>query len=726
MRQRRFDSFFTNPDGRFLRWSSALERRFLPSYVWSGDMLTLWRERILFVTSFIATVLGPAVLIPSLILCYVEGLWNVIILDLFAYGMAVAILFGRRIPLNIRAWSACLVLYLLGVGLLFMLGSVGAGYIWLFGASVMVGALIGLRASFFALLMNVLALSAIASFIAFGRPEWIVDPTNAVERWLVVSLNFMLLNAFVTLTTAMMLSGLQRALSKELDMGKSLRQSEERFRAAFHTSPDSIAISELTDGRYIDINDGFTTMLGYGRDAVIGFTSEDLRIWDDPEDRRRLVRELQARGVVNNMEVRLVAKGGIVKTGLMSASLFDYHGAPHVLSVTRDVTALKTTEQQLQQARKMEAIGILAGGVAHDFNNILQVINGYTQLLMIEKGEADPDHAKLGEIEKAVGHAAQLVRQLLTFSRKAESRAVALDLNREIISVRKILERTLPKMVDINLHLGRALAPVTADPIQIEQVLLNLGTNAADAMPDGGTLMIETENVTLNDDYLNTHAGARTGEYVLLSVSDTGQGMAKDVVEHIFEPFFTTKEFGKGTGLGLASVYGVVKSSGGYITCYSEAGQGTTFKIYLPAAEPRTAPGEKGAEEGLPRGGTETILLVDDEEPIRTFAAAVLRRFGYRVVAGASGEEALDLIDRAGGTIALVILDLGMPGMGGYRCLQEIRKIDPPVKVLIASGYSMNGQVKKSLELGAAGYIGKPYRINVLLRKVREILDEGR
>ena len=725
MRQRRFDRFFTDPAGIFLRWSSALEKRFLPSYVWQSDMLTLWRERILFVTCFIAAVLGPVVLIPSLILCYIEGLWSVIILDLFSYGMAVAILFGRRIPLNIRAWSTCLVLYLLGIGLLFMLGSVGAGYIWLFGASVMVGALIGLGASIVALLMNILALSAVALFIAFGQPHWIVDPTNAVERWLVISLNFILLNTFVTLTTAMMLSGLQRALSKELEMGKSLRQSEERFRVAFRTSPDSIAINRLSDDRYVDINDGFTTMFGYDRGAVIGRTIEELKIWVDPEDGQTLVQELKARGIVNNREVRLMAKGGIVKAGLLSASLFDYLGAPHVLSVIRDVTALKATERQLQQAQKMEAIGILAGGIAHDFNNILQVINGYTQLLTLEKNDTDPDCAKLGEIEKAVEHASQLVRQLLTFSRKVEYRTVALDLNKEIISVRKILERTLPKMIDIHLRLGRGLALVTADPVQIEQVLLNLGTNAADAMPDGGTLVIETENITLNDDYLATHVGARAGEYVLLSVSDTGQGMDTDVVEHIFEPFFTTKEFGKGTGLGLASVYGIVKSYGGYISCYSEVGLGTAFKLYLPAAEGQVMPEEKNVQGDLPRGGTETILLVDDEESIRTFAAAVLGRFGYRVMTGTSGEEALDVIGRTRGEIDLVILDLGMPGMGGHKCLQEIKRINPSAKVLIASGYSMNGHVKKSLETGAAGYIVKPYRINVLLQKVREILDDG-
>ncbi|MHB8771804.1 MAG: ATP-binding protein [Syntrophales bacterium] len=724
MRQSDLDRIFTDPAGRFRRWAFALEKRFLPSYVWESDMLTLWRERILFVTCFIAAVLGPVALIPSLILAYVEGLWGVIALDLSAYGMAVAILFGSRWPLNLRARLACLLLYVLGVGLLFMLGSVGAGYLWLFGASVMVGALIGVRESIVAVLMNFAALLAVGLYIAVGQPEWLVDPTNAVERWLVMSLNFTLLNTFVTLTTAMMLGGLQKALSKELEMGRSLRQSEERFRAAFHTSPDAIAITGLDDGRYVDINDGFTTMLGYDRDAVIGRTIAELKIWDDPEDRVRFVQELRAKGVVNNMEVRFVDNQGVVKTGLMSATLYDYHGASHLLSVTRDITALKVTEHQLQQARKMEAIGILAGGVAHDFNNILQVINGYTQLLLMEKGESDPDHPQLDAIEKAVEHAAQLVRQLLTFSRKAEARPVALDLNKEILNVRKVLERTLPKMIAIDLQLGRDVVPVIADPVQVEQVLLNLATNAADAMSDGGTLLVETEHIALSDDYLDTHAGVNAGEYVLLSVSDTGAGMAKEVVDRIFEPFFTTKEFGKGTGLGLASVYGIVKSYGGHISCYSEVGRGTTFKIYLPAAQGRAA-SDGAAGEAAPRGGDETILLVDDEEPIRRFAAAVLERFGYRVMTCGSGEEAIEAIGRNDGELALVVLDLGMPGMGGHRCLQEIRKSSPSVKVLIASGYSLNGQVQRSLDEGAAGFIGKPYRINALLRKVREVLDEG-
>jgi len=724
MREKRFDKFFMDPDSTFLRRFSVLEKRFLPAYVWQTDMLTLWRERILFVICFIAVVLGPIALIPSVILSFAESRWDVIILDTFAYAMAVVILTGRRFSLNIRSWCTWLVLYGLGTGLLFMLGSVGAGYIWLFGASVMAGALIGLRASVIALLMNLLTMVLVALFITYGHPSWVADPIHSTQRWLVMSVNFMLPNMFVTLTTALMLGGLQKALSKEMDMIKSVRESEERLRTAFQTSPDAITINRLADGAYVDVNHGFTTMMGYDRAEVIGHTINDLKIWVNDETSQAFLKELKDTGGVNNREVPFMSKGGVSRTGLVSASLFDYEGGPYVLSVIRDITALKTTELQLQQARKMEAIGILAGGIAHDFNNILQVIGGYIQLLMMKMNQDNPDQAKLAEVEKAVEHAAQLVRQLLTFSRKAEAKNVTLDLNAEIQSVARILKRTLPRMIDIHLHLGRDLDPINADPVQIEQILLNLATNAADAMPDGGTLMIASENITPTDEYLNTHVGARTGKHVLLSVSDTGVGIPKDVIDHIFEPFFTTKEFGKGTGLGLASVYGIVKSYNGYISCYSEVGQGTTFRLYLPAADvPAAGEAEKTPKIDRPKGGDETILLVDDEEAIRSFASEVLEGFGYRVLTGASGEEALEIAGAGNQTIALVILDLGMPGMGGYKCLQEIRKLNPQIKILIASGYAMNGQMEKSLEMGATGYIGKPYQISKLLSTVREILD---
>ena len=394
-----------------------------------------------------------------------------------------------------------------------------------------------------------------------------------------------------------------------------------------------------------------------------------------------------------------------------------------LLDISLKITALEEKEKlqtQLLQAQKMEAVGTLAGGVAHDFNNLLQAINGHTQLLLMDISEDGLEYSSLKAIHNSCTRAADLIRSLLQFSRSEATERKPIELNIEVELARKVLERTIPKMVDIEVHPKGRLWPIMADSTQIEQILLNLGTNAADAMPDGGKLLFEVENITLDDDYANRRLNAQPGKYVLLTISDTGEGMDKETLEKIFEPFFTTKEFGKGTGLGLASVYGIVKSHGGYITCYSEVGQGTIFKIYFPAIEEPEVNESAPVEAKSIPGGSETILLVDDEESIRGFAQQALMKFGYKVMTASTGEEALELFKDRNGNIDLVVMDLGMPGMGGHKCLQELIKLNPKQKVIIASGYSME---KKSLESGAKGFVGKPYQLADLLNTVRAVLD---
>jgi PAS domain S-box-containing protein len=406
------------------------------------------------------------------------------------------------------------------------------------------------------------------------------------------------------------------------------------------------------------------------------------------------------------------------------------NGHPCAIVSLDDVSERKRVEEekeklqnQLGQAQKMEAIGTLTGGIAHDFNNLLQAINGYTQLLLIDKSGENPEYKHLKAIQDAGFRAADLVKQLLLFSRKADSTKKPITLQHEVEHAKKLLERTIPKMVEIVVTTGTRLWSVNADPVQMEQMLLNLGTNAADATPDGGKLLFEIENTTLDDDYANRHLGAQPGRYVLLTVSDTGQGMDQETMKKIFDPFFTTKELGKGTGLGLASVYGIVKSHGGYITCYSEVGQGTTFKIYFPAMEqPEVEETNEVEVKPIPRG-TETVLLVDDEETIRGFARQTLMKFGYTVLTASTGEEALTVYSKEPDKIDLIVMDIGMPGMGGHKCLQELVRINPAIKVVIASGYSIDGQVRKTMEAGAAGYLAKPYQLADLLGKVRNVLD---
>jgi len=485
-----------------------------------------------------------------------------------------------------------------------------------------------------------------------------------------------------------------------------------------------------SEGNVVIWNKAAEEISGYTRDEVLGHNK--IWEWSYPERSYREEIEAKAMAIINrgealeNFETTIHRKDNKTRTiAWHSHNLADEDGAPMgSIAFGRDVTTTKFLEAQLAQAKKMEAVGTLASGIAHDFNNLLQAINGYAQILLLKKREGKPDYVELNAIYQAGERAAQLVQQLLLFSRKAATERKLCELNREVEQIKKMLERTIPKMIAIELHLGSRLWSVKADPVQVEQILLNLGGNAADAMPDGGNLLIETENVVFDEVYAQTLPGAEPGKYVLIKVSDTGEGMDKETVEHIFDPFFTTKGVGKGTGLGLASVYGIVKTHGGYIACTSNKNHGTTFKIYLPAAEQAEADEERNMESRPLKSGTENVLIVDDEDPIRDFVSQVLKKYGYTVLTASSGEEALKIYTAGPKEIDLVILDIGMPGMGGHKCLQKIREFDPSAKVIVASGYSSDGQVKETMAVGAVGYMGKPYKLTDLLNEVRTVLDK--
>jgi signal transduction histidine kinase/ActR/RegA family two-component response regulator len=408
----------------------------------------------------------------------------------------------------------------------------------------------------------------------------------------------------------------------------------------------------------------------------------------------------------------------------LNAVSIDWEGTPAVLCFLRDLTSQKRLEAQFQQAQKMEAVGTLAGGIAHDFNNLLQSILGYTEILLMDDQMRTPVHQDLQEIKRATQRGAELTRQLLTFSRKVQSRLRSIDLNKEVIQVERLLRRTIPKMIEIELHLADDLGTVNADPAQVEQVLMNLAVNSRDAMPEGGRLVIETGNVTLDETFCKNHLGAKPGGYVALTVSDTGHGMDKETIKHIFDPFYTTKGVGKGTGLGLAMVYGIVKSHEGYILCESEPRKGSTFRIYFPVTEQGRGVEEWREDKGF-KGGSETILLVDDEEPIRNLGEQIFTKYGYTVLKVSDGEGALKIYQEKKEKIDLVILDLIMPGMGGKKCLEGLLQINPEVKVVVASGYSPEGTVKSFLERGAKHFVSKPFNMKEMLQVVREVLGES-
>lgn len=503
---------------------------------------------------------------------------------------------------------------------------------------------------------------------------------------------------------------------------KRSEQAQRRLATAVEQATEAIVITDPRGGMQY-VNPAFERITGFDSKEVIANRTNLLADLDENPGMRKQLEEVLANGKTWSGRLSKKRKNGdLYQEDVTISPVRDDQGRiVNFVVIKRDVSQEVALQQQLLQAQKMEAVGTLAGGIAHDFNNLLQVTLGFSEMLLMDKKESDPEYPDLQKIMQAARNGADLVQRLLTFSRKLEPNPAPVNLNQRINQLEKLLGRTIPKMIEIDLSLDDNLAAVNADPTQMEQAIMNLAINARDAMPDGGKLTIKTRNVTVDEEFCRKHPGAKPGKFVMLEISDTGHGMDRDTLDHVFEPFYTTKEVGRGTGLGLAVVYGIVEQHEGYIACDSQPGVGTSFKIYLPAfAESRGTDSEQPPI--MPKFGTEIILLVDDEESVRDFSQRILHRAGYTVIAASNGREALELYEKGKDAISLVILDLIMPEMGGKQCLQELLKINPEIKVLVASGYSGDGPDADPVE-GAAGLMQKPFRVQDLLIKVRQVLD---
>jgi PAS domain S-box-containing protein len=515
-----------------------------------------------------------------------------------------------------------------------------------------------------------------------------------------------------------------RCVVRDISERKRAEEERQRLATAVEHAAESILVADK-DGTIHYVNPAFERISGYSRDEVIG---KSFRLFADSEQNDAAYDVLWTtleRGEVWKGQITNCSKDGRpCEFETTISPIRDHAGViTSFVSVNRDVTHEVQLKKQLLQAQKMEAIGTLSGGIAHDFNNILQAVLGYAELLLLGKKEGERGHRELREIIGAAKKGAELIQQLLTFSRKQESNRRPLDLNHEVLEVRKLLARTIPKMIEIELHLSDDLQIINADAVQMQQTLMNLTLNAKDAMPDGGKLTIATNNLTLDEAYGKPHFGVECGDYVRLSISDTGHGMDRETLEHIFEPFFSTKGPGSGTGLGLAMVYGIISAHDGFITCSSEPERGTCFQVYLPAID-QVAPIEASQEGRVAvERGQETILIVDDEEYIRDFGNQVLAMHGYQVLTAADGESALELYRGEQDRIDLVIMDLIMPGMGGSRCLQEILAINPQARVIVASGHAAEGSEREIVRSGARAFVRKPFEIRDLLWTMRRVLD---
>jgi PAS domain S-box-containing protein len=505
---------------------------------------------------------------------------------------------------------------------------------------------------------------------------------------------------------------------------EELRSSEERFARVFHSSLIAIGVAEMASGRLIDVNDRCAKFFGYARDEMIGHTVFELGLWADVAERERLIAGLAPGTTASRAEARFRRKSGEIRHALVSMERVALSGIaePVNMVVFVDLTERRQLEAQLRQAQKMEAIGRLAGGVAHDFNNVLGVILGYGEILMREAAGAQ--RSKLEQILKAGQRAAALTRQLLAFSRKQIVDPKVLDLNGLLSDLEMMLGRLIGEDVDLVIVPAADLGHVRIDPGQVEQVVVNLCVNARDAMPDGGLLRVETANVVLDAGHAAQHEPLPAGRYVMLAVSDSGCGIEKEVLEKIFEPFFTTKEGGKGTGLGLATVYGIVKQAGGFVWVYSEVGRGTTFKIYLPRID---EPSDKAQlqEAPAPRRGSETILLVEDEPSLRELTREILQEHGYRVLEAGGGAEALEVARQHPDPIHLLITDVVMPDTNGRALAQALTAIRPGMNVLYMSGYTDDVIARRGVLEPGTSLLGKPFTALDLLRRVREVLGES-
>jgi two-component system cell cycle sensor histidine kinase/response regulator CckA len=503
---------------------------------------------------------------------------------------------------------------------------------------------------------------------------------------------------------------------------QALRRSEARYRSLVQSSVYGIYRSSL-EGQFLDVNPALITMLGYTSAEEVLLLDPEKDVFALSQEHARVIEDFRRSGRLDGIEVKWKRKDGNVITVRISGRAVSSADEPaDVLeAIAEDVTERRALEDQFRQAQKMEAVGRLAGGVAHDFNNLLMVISGYAEVILTKLPLDHPLHEKGQAIQQAADRATTLTRQLLAFSRKQLLELKVVDVNAIVQDMERLVRPLIGENVELITSLSPQAAHTRADAGQLEQVLMNLVVNAKDAMPGGGKLTIHTQNIFIDESHRPEQQFIRPGNYVTLSVSDTGMGMDKETQSRIFEPFFTTKEKGKGTGLGLSTVYGIVKQSGGYVMVQSEQGRGTAFHIYLPkvddAVEKQTAPAPATA-----LGGSETVLLVEDEESVRQLVRDTLVAKGYKVLEAEGGESGLAAAASHQGKIDLVITDVVMPGMGGRDLVKHLAKARPGTKVLYLSGYTEDAIVSDgSIESGTA-FLQKPFSLQNLSRKVREVL----
>ncbi len=725
------------------------------------QILAAWRERIFFAIFLSVLLLGVVPLISSAFLSIQEERWINLSVFITGYLGIVLVLVFKQIPFSIRVMIGITVFYLIGVNNLVSIGLIGSGRIWLIAFSLIATLLMGLRAGLITLALNLTTLVTLGYLLAKGDLAW--TSMVPMKSFVVTSITLIFLNALITLSLAVLFRALEQELlqkhrlSLELTaINEQLHQDRIKRRAAEEALIQSEKkLSQAIQGNsiptFIIDNTHLITHWNHACEALTGFSEAEMKGTHQhssafyPKERSMLadfiVDQTPAYEIQRHYDEKLQASS-LIQGAFEGEHFFSHFGkkgkwfyftsAPlkdtegniiGAIETVQDITERKNTEAQLTQAQKMESVGRLAGGVAHDFNNMLGVILGHTELALLQADENHDLYADLKEIQKAAKRSADTTKQLLAFARKQTISPRQIDLNDTVESLLNMLRRLIGEDIDLVWHPSAHLWPVKMDPSQIDQILANLCVNARDAISGVGKLTIETGKKTFDVAYCNDHPGFIPGDFVLMAVSDNGCGMDKDILENLFEPFFTTKEVGKGTGLGLATIYGIVKQNNGFINVYSEPGQGSTFKIYLPRLVADEDINMAVPEKKAAAGGTETVLLVEDEPAILRMTGMMLERKGYSVLSAATPAEAVEKAKNHSGAIDLLMTDVVMPEMNGRDLAEQIATLYPNIRLLFMSGYTANVIAHHGvLDVGVA-FIQKPFSMADMTMKVRAVLD---
>ena len=729
--------------------------KFLNSFLCSKSTtrlstLLIWRMRI-FTAVFLCTAITATVaLIPNIVLSIQAGELYTGLIYMLAYLFALTILFVQAIPFKVRAWSGLFIFYGVGLTSLVTLGPVGGGRMFLFAFSLLASLLLGLRAGIITLIINISTFLFIRWLLSTNQLQWPYVTNYTAENWMASGYSFLFLSTLITVALGVLVGALEKNLIKEQSLTTELKLSNEQLerenaerrlaenslrksRERFKTLTDNLHVGIYRNttgprGRFLEANPALWKMFGFeSRSEFLKVNVSDL--YQNADDRKRFNTKMMRDGFVRNEELRLRKKNGdnIICSVTAVAIKNEKGQAKYYDGAIEDVTEQKQLEAQFQQAQKMKAIGTLAGGVAHDLNNILSGVVSYPELILLDLPEGDPLREPIGVIQESGKKAAAIVQDLLTLARRGVSISEVVNLN-SIISEYLVSPefkklKAFHPAVEIDTDLDSNLLNVMGSPIHLSKTIMNLVSNATEAMPEGGKIQVRTENLYIERPIIG-YDSVEEGDYVAVYVADNGIGIADNEIGRIFEPFYTKKVMGRsGTGLGMAVVWGTIKDHKGYIRVDSELGQGTTFKLYFPATR-KAIQSDKQTKEMihyLARG--ESILVVDDIKEQREIATKILSQLGYSVETAASGEEAIEYLrDEA---VDLIVLDMIMtPGIDGLDTYRRIISQYPNQKTIIASGFSETDRVKEAQRLGAGKYLKKPYTIESIGLAIRSELDK--